>query len=192
MLLSCIYWFWVLGWWKELWNVWEIILPNISIQGGVVHPNIHGLFDGPSQVVLLPAYNLEVLHWCFMATTILMSKNWRWCLQMCSKAFTKCPLLTTRCPYWGAHLTKGQPDPMADQMSSWPEVVLLLATRCLYQGWGCMSDQRSAWSKADQMSSWPEVVLLLATRCLYQGMGVYVWSKVSLTQRLTKCQTDLK
>ena len=39
---------------------------------------------------------------------------------------------------WGAgaggrevHLTKGQPDPKADQMSSWPKLVSLLATRCL-------------------------------------------------------------
>ena len=57
-------------------NVWEVIFPNISIQGGVVHPNVHGLFDGPGHAVVLPACNLEVFHWCFMATTILMSKNW--------------------------------------------------------------------------------------------------------------------
>ena len=33
-------------------NGWQAIFSNISIQGGVVHPNIHGLFDGPSQAVL--------------------------------------------------------------------------------------------------------------------------------------------
>ena len=43
-------------------NVWEIILPNISIQGRVVHSNVHGLIDGLSHAVLLPAYNFEVLH----------------------------------------------------------------------------------------------------------------------------------
>ena len=37
-------------------------------------------------------------------------------------------------PVLGVHLTKGQPDPKADQMSSWPEVVPWLATRCLYWG----------------------------------------------------------
>ena len=57
-------------------DVWEVIFPNISIEGGIDHPNVHGLFDHPSQAVLLPAYNLEVLHWCFIATTILMSQNW--------------------------------------------------------------------------------------------------------------------
>ena len=69
------------------------------------------------------------------------------------------PLLATRCLYqeWGIHLsssqldttlyhswpldasigvylTKGQPDPKAEQMSSWLDIVPLLATRCLYQG----------------------------------------------------------
>ena len=48
-------------------------------------------------------------------------------------------------------------------------------------------DQPNA--KAAQMSSWPGVVPLLATRCLKGG---YIWAKVSLTQRLPKCQADLK
>ena len=100
------------------------------------------------------------------------------------------PLLATRCLYQGVHLTEGQPDPKADQMSSWPDVVLLLATRCLYQGdtseprltgpnlvpllatrslyWGVHLTKGQPDPKADQMSSWPDVVLLLATRCLYQ------------------------
>ena len=34
-----------------------------------------------------------------------------------------------------------------------------------------------------------KLVPLLAMRCHYQG--VYIWPKVSLTQRLTKCQADL-
>ena len=62
----------------------EVIFPNISIQGGVVHPNVHDLFDGPSHAVLLPAYNLEVFHWCFIAIAILVSKNWRWFYENCS------------------------------------------------------------------------------------------------------------
>ena len=56
-------------------NVWQIIFSNISVQGGVVHPNIHGFFDGPSHVFSLPAYNSEVLHCCFVATVILMVIN---------------------------------------------------------------------------------------------------------------------
>ena len=42
------------------------------------------------------------------------------------------PLLATRCHYWEVCLTKGQGDPKADQISSWPNVVLLVATGCLY------------------------------------------------------------
>ena len=41
---------------------------------------------------------------------------------------------------------------------------------------------------SDQMSSWPDILPLLATKCLYQG---YIWPKVGLTQRMTKCQLDL-
>ena len=48
----------------------------------------------------------------------------------------------------GVHLTKGQPDPKADKMSSWPEAVPPLTARCLYQGG--TSDQRSAWPKGWQ------------------------------------------
>ena len=47
-------------------------------------------------------------------------------------------LCSTACghqmPLLGVCLTECQPDPKAHQMSSWPDVVLLLATRCLYWG----------------------------------------------------------
>ena len=33
------------------------------------------------------------------------------------------------------HLTACQPDPKVDQMSSWPDILLLLVTRCLYWGY---------------------------------------------------------
>ena len=55
------------------------------------------------------------------------------------------PLLATRCLYLvgievaygvGVHLTKHQPDPQADDMSSWPAIVPLLTNRCLYWGGG--------------------------------------------------------
>ena len=81
---------------------------------------------------------------------------------------------------------EGQPDPNADQMSRWPDVVVLLATRCLYSG---MSELRSIWHK---------FVLLLSTRSLYQGVHLSSdqsdpvnHMQVSLTQKLTKCQADL-
>ena len=118
------------------------------------------------------------------------------------------PLLATRCLYWGVHLTKGQPDPKDDQMPSWPDVVLLLgirclylgstselrstghnlvpllATRCLYQGWVCMSDQRSAWSKGR-----PNVKLTWCSNMFGHQMPLpwgYIWPKVSLAQRYDK------
>ena len=88
--------------------------------------------------------------------------------------------------HWGVHLTKGQPDPNADQMSSWPEILSHLATRCLYRGyiWSKVSlTQRLTKCQADlKYHSWP----------LDVSTGVYIWLKVSLTVRLTKCQADLK
>ena len=61
------------------------------------------------------------------------------------------------------HLTKGQADPKVDQMSSWPDIVLLLATRCLYQG-----------GTSELSSTGPNLVSLLAMRCLYWGS---IWLK---------------
>ena len=59
VLLCCIYYLLILSSGivnrNSVPNVWEVIFPNISIQGGIVHLNVHGLFDGPSQAVL-PAF----------------------------------------------------------------------------------------------------------------------------------------
>ena len=71
-------------------NVWQIVFSNVSVQYGVIHFNIYGFFDGPSHVIPLPTHNFEVLNSCYMATATLMIINWRWCLQMFSKSFTKC------------------------------------------------------------------------------------------------------
>ena len=58
----------------------------------------------------------------------------------------------------------------------WPDVVLLLATKCLYWGWGwghmgvgVHLTKHQPDSQADQMSCWPVVVPLLTTRCVYWG-----------------------
>ena len=44
------------------------------------------------------------------------------------------PLLATGCLYCGVHLTEGQPDPKADQMSSWPDIGIVLGHYMLSQG----------------------------------------------------------
>ena len=30
--------------------MWEIVLSNIPIKGGVIHPNVHGFFDYKSEL----------------------------------------------------------------------------------------------------------------------------------------------
>ena len=83
-----------------------------------------------------------------------------------------------------------------------PKVVTYLATRCLYWGggWGvragATSDQISTWPK-----SWTNVKLTKSSVTLGHDMSLlgaggkrawwYIWPKVSLTQRLTRCQADL-
>ena len=75
---------------------------------------------------------------------------------------------------------------MSNDRSTRPNLVPLLATRCLHGG---KSDQRSAWPKFDQMSSWPKVVQLLATICLYWG---HLTKGQPDTQIWQKCQPDPK
>ena len=93
MLWCCTYFFVYFEFWdgkqKSIAYVWQIIFSNISVQGGIIHPNIHGFFDGSSHVIRLPAYDFEVLNSCSVATVTLMVINWRWCLQMFFKSFTK-------------------------------------------------------------------------------------------------------
>ena len=60
-------------------------------------------------------------------------------------------VLATRCLYLVC-LTEGQPDPKADKMSSWPDVVPLLAIRCLY--WEvCLTENQP------DPKGWPNVKL---------------------------------
>ena len=89
----------------------------------------------------------------------------------------------------GVHLGNGQPDTKANQMSSWPEVIPLLATRWLY--WSVYLTKGQPETKADQMSSWTKVVPLLATKCLYWGVCLIngqpdskIWEKIQLTWSL--------
>ena len=121
------------------------------------------------------------------------------------------PFLATRCLYQGVgvHLTRGQPDPKADEMSCWPEVVPLLTTRCLYWGRGGGSEEASGgWglhlknedgllqtediflktqdsllntedNRNELRSMRPMLVPLLASRCLFWG---YIWAQVNQTQ----------
>ena len=64
-------------------------ISQCSIKGGIVHPDIHSLFDGPGQAAFFSANDFKVLYRCFMATATLMYKYWGWDLQVFLKSFTK-------------------------------------------------------------------------------------------------------
>ena len=68
-------------------------------------------------------------------------------------------------------------------MSRWPDVVPLLATRCLY--WGVHLTTCQPDPNDNQMSRLPDVVPLLSTRCLYLG-----GSSEQCTPNCT-CEADL-
>ena len=70
----------------------------------------------------------------------------------------------------GVHLTKGQPDPKSEQMSTWPKA----------SSWGGTSDQGHSDLKIWWNVNLPKVVSHLATRCLCLGV------------HLTKGQPDPK
>ena len=123
------------------------------------------------------------------------------------------PFLATRCLYGRVCLTAGHSDPKAHQIARWPDIVLLLATRCLQWGYiwaqvsltqrlttchadlmsycswsldtskGGTSDCRSAWPKG-----WPNVKLFSTASTGGRGASDL---RVSLTQRLTICKADL-
>ena len=98
-------------------------------------------------------------------------------------------------------------------MSRWPDVVLLLATRCLYLGvWvggGVHLTKHQPDPQADDVSCWPAVVHHVTTRCLHWGcrwghqgtkrgvgvlgaMGSYIWKmKTIYCKVLLKTQDSL-
>ena len=69
--------------------VWEIVLSNIFVQGGIVNPDKHGFLDGSCHIVLFSAKDLEIVHWCYMATDVLVVVYCRRCLQMLFKSLPK-------------------------------------------------------------------------------------------------------
>ena len=112
---------------------------------------------------LVPFLATRCLYWGYIWLKVSLTQSWPYAVPLlANRCFLHggifelrstrpkiVPFLATRCFYQGLHLTEGQPDPKADQMSSWPH-------------------------KADQMSTWPDVVLLFTTGCLYLG-GTSDW-----------------
>ena len=48
--------------------MWEVVFPNVPVQGWVVDPDEHGFFDGSCHIVIFSAQDLEIVHGCYMAT----------------------------------------------------------------------------------------------------------------------------
>ena len=103
---------------------------------------------------------------------------------MCELGPTKpnlVPVLDVPLP--GVHLIKSQSDPKVNKVSSWPNAVPLLATRCLYSG-----------GTSELKSTGPNLALVLTTRCLYQGSTSdqrSAWPKGWQNVKLTSCSTLL-
>ena len=76
---------------------------------------------------------------------------------------------------WPLHASTGH---MSELRSTGPNLVPLLATRCIYQGY--------IWTQIN----WIQLNTALGHQMPLPGEG-YIWPKVSLIQRLTKYQADL-
>ena len=69
VLNDFIYSFWVLGWYTEpcLKCVGGCIFSIFLLRVGLFTLYVHGLLNGPGQVVFLPAYNFKILNCCILA-----------------------------------------------------------------------------------------------------------------------------
>ena len=62
--------------------MWEVVFPNVPVQGWVVDPDEHGFFDGSCHIVIFSAQDLKIVHGCSMATGSLMMEDWGRCLHV--------------------------------------------------------------------------------------------------------------
>ena len=71
-------------------KVWQVVLPNVPVQCGIVHPDVHGLLYCSCHTVALHTFYFEVFHRCYVASVVLVFK-YRWCcLQTFLISFSKC------------------------------------------------------------------------------------------------------
>ena len=55
--------------------MWEVVLPNVPVQGWVVDPDEHGFFDGSCHIVVFSVQDFEIVHSCSMATGSLVMEE---------------------------------------------------------------------------------------------------------------------
>ena len=61
-------------------NMWQVVFANIFVKGRVINSDVNDFFDGCGHFMTLPSYNLDIFHWCCVASSIVMFKYWWWCL----------------------------------------------------------------------------------------------------------------
>ena len=62
-------------------NMWQVVFANVFMQGMFVNSYIYSFFYPSSYIVPLPAYDLEVIHCYYVASTVLVFKYWWMCFQ---------------------------------------------------------------------------------------------------------------
>ena len=55
--------------------MWKFVFPHIPIEGLVIDPDVHSLFDGPSDGMYLPAYDGEIIQTDRMSHGLAMLIN---------------------------------------------------------------------------------------------------------------------
>ena len=70
--------------------MWQVVFANVPVEGRIVDSDVNDFFDGYGHTMSLHSYNLEVFHWCCVASSIIiMFKYWWWCLQVLFVSFLK-------------------------------------------------------------------------------------------------------
>ena len=68
----------------QLWNglqypipkVWQVVLPYVSVQCGIVHSDVYGLLYCSCHIVVFPAFYFKVFHRCYVASVVLVFMYW--------------------------------------------------------------------------------------------------------------------
>ena len=50
-----------------------MVLPYVSIEGWVVHPDVNSLFDGSNKVLVPPPHNTEIINGGIMTCDVLVA-----------------------------------------------------------------------------------------------------------------------
>ena len=77
--------------------MWQLELANISIKGWIINSDQYCLFDGPGNILVLPAHYAEIVQRHLMTSDVVMVKDGGRCPHVLSDTFHQKSCLTLQC-----------------------------------------------------------------------------------------------